>query len=221
MGWFKWLEDFFYTKHDTSSQNSRKELMSTDKNLALMGLALRSAASCVATNTATLASVTYRHISEIDYAFYTDRTYVSVVQASDFLYRSVYNATGYVAKLYKDRGSHADPRSRTDPRFQADHGSRADIRSQTDNGSRADPRSSAEDQELKQSTTEMPHLRLEKVDKEEFSKDFDLICSICLDREKNRALFPCGHTYCNICTNSFTDCPICRSTINGTMKIYL
>ena len=51
--------------------------------------------------------------------------------------------------------------------------------------------------------------------------EFIVICGICFDRAKDRILFPCGHTFCQVCTVGFNNCPICRSPINGTMKMYL
>lgn len=58
-------------------------------------------------------------------------------------------------------------------------------------------------------------------DDNEFSRELDLLCSICYEREKNRVIFPCGHTFCDVCIRNLTECPNCRSQINGQMKFYL
>jgi hypothetical protein len=61
----------------------------------------------------------------------------------------------------------------------------------------------------------------EPIREEDFSKDFDLICPICMEREKNRVVFPCGHTFCQQCLSALSDCPNCRTAINGQMKFFL
>ena len=51
--------------------------------------------------------------------------------------------------------------------------------------------------------------------------DLDIRCSICLEQEKNRVLIPCGHCFCGLCLSQISSCPVCRSEINGTMKMFL
>jgi len=51
-------------------------------------------------------------------------------------------------------------------------------------------------------------------------------CIICFENEKNILLQPCNHLcYCNNCFNKYnlklTNCPVCRSNINNTSKIYI
>ena len=48
------------------------------------------------------------------------------------------------------------------------------------------------------------------------------ICPICMDRESNGVIYPCGHTICfdGECKNSINKCPICRGDINDIIKFY-
>jgi hypothetical protein len=47
------------------------------------------------------------------------------------------------------------------------------------------------------------------------------ICSICTSGTVVSALIPCGHVYCNTCTQKQrSQCYICRSTVKGTLRIY-
>ena len=46
-------------------------------------------------------------------------------------------------------------------------------------------------------------------------------CPICLDKEKDTALMPCGHVLCHACARSVSACPICRGAINDTLRLYL
>jgi len=64
--------------------------------------------------------------------------------------------------------------------------------------------------------------------KEHIQKDepSGLECSICMVRSINRALIPCGHTFCSICVHKFKNhhqnmCPNCRIRIQNTQKIYI
>lgn len=57
--------------------------------------------------------------------------------------------------------------------------------------------------------------------KKESYDDFIIACPICLDKQKEIALIPCGHTLCRQCRVDIIECPICRSCINGYIKIYL
>ena len=47
-------------------------------------------------------------------------------------------------------------------------------------------------------------------------------CSICMENSKNVVLIPCGHSFCDVCTNNSSDniCYICREIINFRQKIY-
>ncbi len=53
----------------------------------------------------------------------------------------------------------------------------------------------------------------------------EMTCIICLENEKNTSLIPCGHVFCNICTENLiktqSTCPYCRSVINGSLKVFL
>lgn len=47
------------------------------------------------------------------------------------------------------------------------------------------------------------------------------ICSICASGTVVSALMPCGHVYCNSCTQKQrSQCYICRTTVKGTLRIY-
>jgi hypothetical protein len=47
------------------------------------------------------------------------------------------------------------------------------------------------------------------------------ICSICTTGNVVSALIPCGHVYCNTCTQKQrSQCYICRTTVKGTLRIY-
>ena len=63
-------------------------------------------------------------------------------------------------------------------------------------------------------------------------------CAICLDRNKDRVLIPCGHTFCHVCTarlgisifSSFgagfgarflPACPICKRTVSAELVVYI
>jgi len=47
------------------------------------------------------------------------------------------------------------------------------------------------------------------------------ICSICATGNVVSALMPCGHVYCNTCTQKQrSQCYICRTTVKGTLRIY-
>lgn len=52
-------------------------------------------------------------------------------------------------------------------------------------------------------------------------EELEIICNVCLEKIPDRVLIPCGHTYCSTCLSQITICPNCRSSINGTMRIYL
>lgn len=46
-----------------------------------------------------------------------------------------------------------------------------------------------------------------------------LECKICMDRNINTFIIPCGHVICNICINS-QECPYCRTHIEDKKTIY-
>jgi hypothetical protein len=47
------------------------------------------------------------------------------------------------------------------------------------------------------------------------------ICSICASGTVVCALIPCGHVYCNTCSQKQrSQCYICRTTVKGTLRIY-
>lgn len=47
-----------------------------------------------------------------------------------------------------------------------------------------------------------------------------LECSICNDREINRVLNPCGHTFCAECISNTNYCYVCRRFIIEPLKLY-
>lgn len=56
--------------------------------------------------------------------------------------------------------------------------------------------------------------------KQEQEEDSRLICAICMDREKNVALIPCGHRFCSQCARVLEKCPMDRSTIKGRLRTF-
>jgi len=47
-------------------------------------------------------------------------------------------------------------------------------------------------------------------------------CKICMDGEVGVVFLPCGHLCCCVnCAPSLKDCPVCRSTIQGTVRTFL
>ena len=49
------------------------------------------------------------------------------------------------------------------------------------------------------------------------------VCSICYTRTPTIAFIPCGHTHCSDCTTRGVNrnrCFICRSPIEGTLRIF-
>ena len=48
------------------------------------------------------------------------------------------------------------------------------------------------------------------------------LCRICLDRERNTVILPCGHaTCCKECAKPLQNCPICRKEIDKVLEIFL
>lgn len=45
---------------------------------------------------------------------------------------------------------------------------------------------------------------------EEKNEDIDPLCQICMNSQANHALVPCGHLLCEVCCESFTECPFDR-----------
>lgn len=56
-----------------------------------------------------------------------------------------------------------------------------------------------------------------KIDTEEDGRH---ICMICMDREKNTALIPCGHRFCDQCAKVLKKCPMDRSIIKDRLRTY-
>jgi len=48
------------------------------------------------------------------------------------------------------------------------------------------------------------------------------MCPVCFDREVDAVLVPCGHTYCNGCSeyDRNNKCPQCRASVQRRIKIY-
>ena len=46
-------------------------------------------------------------------------------------------------------------------------------------------------------------------------------CEICIEKERNMACIPCGHVFCRDCIKVGEQCPLCRTEINGFMKIFI
>ena len=48
------------------------------------------------------------------------------------------------------------------------------------------------------------------------------MCPVCFDREVNTVLVPCGHTYCNGCSeyDRNNKCPQCRASVQRRIKIF-
>lgn len=56
--------------------------------------------------------------------------------------------------------------------------------------------------------------------KQESDEDERLICMICMDREKNMALIPCGHRFCSQCAQVLERCPMDRSVIKSRLRTF-
>ena len=48
-----------------------------------------------------------------------------------------------------------------------------------------------------------------------------MTCMVCLDEPCNTCLLPCAHLICYKCARLFDNCPLCRTLIRGTVKMYL
>jgi hypothetical protein len=54
-----------------------------------------------------------------------------------------------------------------------------------------------------------------------FQKPTGPICSICMIKDVNQAVTPCGHTFCeDCCRNQMTACYICRVQIRDKIRLY-
>ena len=48
------------------------------------------------------------------------------------------------------------------------------------------------------------------------------ICKVCMDAEVSVVFIPCGHLICCLnCAPSLKNCPMCRQSIQGTVKTYM
>ena len=65
-----------------------------------------------------------------------------------------------------------------------------------------------------------PHIEeLKSIDCEK--KESDLICDVCMERNKDHALVPCGHLYCLTCIKKVDKCPECRDVYKSVLKIFV
>ena len=46
-------------------------------------------------------------------------------------------------------------------------------------------------------------------------------CKICMEKQIEVIVIPCGHCFCNVCIENSGSCPLCRNNIVKTNKIYL
>ena len=47
-------------------------------------------------------------------------------------------------------------------------------------------------------------------------------CVVCMDMPRQFAMVPCGHLcLCERCKDNHTSCPICRSTVDKTLRVYV
>ena len=52
-------------------------------------------------------------------------------------------------------------------------------------------------------------------------------CQVCMARAKDTALVPCGHVLCAECVTRANEeriveeCPVCRETVQSTMRVYI
>lgn len=47
------------------------------------------------------------------------------------------------------------------------------------------------------------------------------MCSICTTHKINTCINPCGHVFCNTCSDKMRNCGMCREPINTKIKLYL
>eukprot|EP00456_Euglypha_rotunda_P034841 TRINITY_DN2687_c0_g1_i12.p1 TRINITY_DN2687_c0_g1~~TRINITY_DN2687_c0_g1_i12.p1 ORF type:complete len:421 (+),score=61.13 TRINITY_DN2687_c0_g1_i12:174-1265(+) len=74
----------------------------------------------------------------------------------------------------------------------------------------------------KQSTSTQPTTPASTDSKEKLEQVLsERQCLICVDKEKNMVVVPCGHvSACEICIKPLRKCPICRGPIQSTMKLF-
>ena len=47
-------------------------------------------------------------------------------------------------------------------------------------------------------------------------------CVVCMEMPRQFAVFPCGHLcLCERCKDNHTNCPVCRSTVDKTLRVYV
>jgi hypothetical protein len=47
-------------------------------------------------------------------------------------------------------------------------------------------------------------------------------CKICMDKEVGVVFLPCGHLCCCVnCAPALKDCPVCRRSIQGTVRTFM
>jgi len=57
---------------------------------------------------------------------------------------------------------------------------------------------------------------------EDQKTDTVLECVVCMQRQKNRMLQPCGHVcVCQDCSSVISKCPLCRSDVTGTVPAFI
>ncbi|XP_047313548.1 uncharacterized protein LOC124916823 [Impatiens glandulifera] len=53
---------------------------------------------------------------------------------------------------------------------------------------------------------------------------FDSMCCVCMERKKDAAFIPCGHTYCRVCSRELWlnrgCCPLCNCSITDVLDIF-
>lgn len=47
------------------------------------------------------------------------------------------------------------------------------------------------------------------------------VCTVCIERSFDTVLIPCGHTYCKVCSATFSNCPLCRTSIEKKNKLFI
>jgi len=50
--------------------------------------------------------------------------------------------------------------------------------------------------------------------------EYHTLCVVCLDGFKAVALVPCGHRTCAACAAKCRQCPVCRASVTGTLRVY-
>lgn len=73
-----------------------------------------------------------------------------------------------------------------------------------------------QEKEIEKSTSDLPlEEQLRRLQEER-------TCKVCTDKEVSVVFIPCGHlVVCKECAPSMAQCPICRSTIKGTVRTFL